>query len=144
MNPIWNLVAGPFLGIINKLIPDKAAAAAASAQLQLLATQGALSEELAQLQAITSAQSDVNKVEAASVSLFIAGWRPYVGWICGTALGLIFIVGPLFTWVTTLCGHPTAFPKLDDPLLETILGGMLGLGHISRTVEKGMGVVENH
>jgi hypothetical protein len=141
---IWDLVAAPILHIIDKVVPDKAANDAAKAQLNTLLAQGALQEELMQLQAVTSAQSDVNKVEAASASLFVAGWRPYVGWICGTGLAMTFIVGPIFTWITTLCGHPTPFPKLDDPLLESILGGMLGLGHVSRTVEKIKGVVGQH
>jgi hypothetical protein len=137
--PIWNLIAGPVLGIIGKLIPDKAAAAAAQAQLQMMVSQGAVTEELQQLTAITTAQTDVNKVEAASASIFVAGWRPYVGWVCGTGLAMEFIIGPLLTWAT---GHQ--FPKLDSPLMNSILGGMLGLGHISRTVEKIQGVAGNH
>jgi hypothetical protein len=141
---IWDLVAAPILKIIDKVVPDTAARDAFKAKLQEMAAAGALQEELLELQSVTSAQSDVDKVEAASASLFVAGWRPYVGWICGTGLGMTFIVGPLFTWITTLCGHPTPFPKLDDPLLESILGGMLGLGHVTRTVEKVKGVVGNH
>ena len=141
---IWELVAAPILKIVDKVVPDVAARDAFKAKLQEMAAAGALQAELLELQAVTSAQSDVDKVEAASTSLFVAGWRPYVGWICGTGLGMTFIVGPLFTWITTLCGHPTPFPKLDDPLLESILGGMLGLGHVTRTVEKVKGVVGNH
>jgi hypothetical protein len=142
--PIWNLIAGPVLGILGKLIPDKAAAAAAQAQLQLLVTQGALSEELAQLQAVTTAQSDINKVEAASSSLFVAGWRPYVGWICGTALGMDCIVRPLVNWTAALCGHPVDFPTLNDPILKSTLAGMLGLGFGLRTFEKSQGIAGNH
>jgi holin (3TMs family) len=141
---MWNLIAGPVLSIINKLIPDKTAAAAAQAQLQLMATQGALNEELAQLQAVTTAQSDTNKVEAASTSLFVAGWRPYVGWICGTALGMDCIIRPLVNWSATLMGHPVDFPSLDDPILKSTLAGMLGLGYGLRTFEKSQGIAGNH
>jgi hypothetical protein len=141
---IWNLIAGPILSIIGKLIPDKTAAAAAQAQLQQMVAQGAIQEELAQLQAVTTAQSDINKVEAASTSLFVAGWRPYVGWICGTGLGLQVIVAPLFTWFSALIGHPTQFPKFDDVLLQSTLAGMLGLGYGLRTFEKFHGVAGNH
>lgn len=144
MNPIWNLIASPILGIINKLIPDKAAAAAATAQLQQMAEQGAIAEELAQLQAVTSAQTDINKVEAASTSVFVAGWRPYVGWICGTGLGIQVIIAPLFTWLSALAGHPTPFAKFDDVLLQSTLAGMLGLGYGLRTLEKFNGVQGNH
>jgi hypothetical protein len=141
---MWNLIAGPVLSIINKLIPDKTAAAAAQAQLQILATQGALNEELTQLTAVTTAQSDVNKVEAASTSLFVAGWRPYVGWICGTALGMDCIVRPLVNWTATLSGHPVDFPSLNDPILKSTLAGMLGLGYGLRTFEKSQGIAGNH
>ena len=141
---IWDLVAGPILGIINKVVPDRAAAAAATAQLQMLAAQGAINEELEQLKAVTTAQSDINKVEAASASTFVAGWRPFVGWICGVGLGMQVIVGPFFTWLTTLWGVPTPFPVLNSPLLESTLAGMLGLGFGLRTYEKLQGAAGNH
>jgi hypothetical protein len=141
---IWDLIAAPVLKIIDKVVPDRAAADAAKAQLTQMAAQGQLTEELAQLQAVTTAQTDINKVEAASTSLFIAGWRPFVGWICGVGLGLSVIVAPLFTWITTLCGHPTPFPTLDNPLLQSTLAGMLGLGYGLRTLEKWQGVAGNH
>lgn len=142
----WDIPAAvtALSGIINKLIPDRAAAAAATATLQQMAAQGAIAEELAQLQAVTSAQTDVNKVEAASTSLFIAGWRPYVGWICGTGLGMDCIVRPLVNWIATLCGHPVDFPVLTNALLQSTMAGLLGLGHITRTFEKIQGVQGNH
>jgi hypothetical protein len=141
---IWDTIAAPLIAIVNKVVPDKAAAAAATAQLQSMAASGELQAEMLQLQAVTSAQTDINKVEAASTSLFVAGWRPYVGWICGTGLAMSAIVGPLFTWVAALCGHPTPFPIPNDPLLESTLAGMLGMGHVLRTVEKVKGVVSAH
>lgn len=109
-----------------------------------MVAQGQLAEELAQIQAVTTAQSDTNKVEAANSSMFVAGWRPYVGWICGTGLGMEVIVGPLVTWLSTLMGHPTVFPTLNSPLLESTLAGMLGLGFSLRTLEKHNGVAGNH
>jgi holin (3TMs family) len=141
---IWDTVAAPIIAIINKVVPDKAAAAAAVASLNQMQLQGALQDELLQLQSVTSAQSDVDKVEAASASWFVAGWRPYVGWVCGTGLAISCIIAPLFTWVAALSGHPVAFPVLNDPLLQGTLAGMLGLGHITRTVEKIQGVVAKH
>src|SRR5271163_1113305 len=126
----WGDAIKAVTSLINKVIPDKSAAAAATAQLQL--------------QSVTSAQSDVDKVEAASTSMFVAGARPFVMWVCGVGLAVSCIVSPLFTWLSALVGHPTPFPKLDDPLLQSTLAGMLGLGHITRTVEKIKGVVGNH
>lgn len=141
---IWDLVAAPILKIIDKVIPDRAAAQATKDSITQMAAQGALAEELAQLQAVTTAQSDTNKIEAASTSVFVAGWRPYVGWICGTGLGLQVIVAPLFTWLSALFGHPTAFPAFDNVLLQSTLAGMLGLGYSLRTLEKHNGVQGNH
>jgi|SRR5579859_1101141 hypothetical protein len=141
---IWETVAAPILKIIDKVVPDKAAAQAAKDQLTALTAQGQLQEELAELQAVTSNQTDVDKIEAASTNMFVAGARPFVMWVCGVALAVSTIVAPLFTWLSALVGHPTAFPNLDNPLLQSTLAGMLGLGHITRTVEKIQGVVGNH
>lgn len=141
---IWDLVAAPILKLIDKAVPDRAQADAAKAQLQQMAAQGALAEELAQLQSVTSAQSDIDKVEAASSSVFVAGWRPFVGWVCGVGLAMSCIVSPTLTWLCALLGHPTPFPKLDDPILRSTLAGMLGLGYGLRTYEKSKGVQGNH
>lgn len=141
---IWDTVAAPIIAIINKVVPDKAAAAAAVATLNQMQMQGALQDEMLQLQSVTSAQSDIDKVEAASSSIFIAGWRPFVGWVCGVGLAMSCIVSPLFTWISALIGHPTPFPKLDDALLQGTLAGMLGLGYGLRTFEKFKGVAGQH
>jgi hypothetical protein len=139
----WDDLLAPVASIINKLIPDKAAAAAATAQLNELIAQGKMQEELAQLQAVTTAQSDVNKVEAASAATFVAGWRPFIGWVCGSALALAYIIGPLFTWIAALIGHPTPFPTFDIGTLMPLMFGMLGMGTL-RTYEKVKGVSATH
>jgi hypothetical protein len=77
---------------------------------------------------LLSAQSEVNKVEAASTNFFIAGWRPLIGWICGTAILYSFIVSPLF-----------GLPKLEMAELWTLITGMLGLAG-ARSAEKIAGV----
>ena len=90
------------------------------------------------------AQNEVNKQEAASPKLFIAGWRPFIGWICGITLGFALMVGPTLTWVSGLMHRPDAqFPKLDTATLLEILLGMLGLGGM-RTYEKVSGVTDTH
>ena len=87
-----------------------------------------------------TAQIEVDKQEATSTSVFVAGWRPFIGWICGIGLGSQFIVGPFFTWATALLKHPTPFPTFDSGTLMTLLLGMLGLGGM-RTYEKVAGAV---
>lgn len=140
---IWDTIAAPIIAIINKVVPDKAAAAAAVAQLQQMQLQGQLNEEFAQLQAITTAQSDINKVEAGNVNVFVAGWRPMIGWVCALALASQYIVRPFVLWGFAISGHaaPT-LPGLDDNLWQ-LMFGMLGMGTL-RTVEKFKGVAGNH
>lgn len=94
------------------------------------------------------AQSEVNKTEAASGSLFVAGWRPAIGWTCGIALFCQFIVAPFLNWGTALYAAKTgmhlavSFPSLDMGTLLTLLVGMLGLGGM-RTFEKISGVPDS-
>ena len=93
-------------------------------------------EEKAQLiQEINKAQIEVNKVEANSNSLFVAGWRPFVGWTCGVALCYHFVLQPFLTFVLYSFGQQITLPTFDMGTLTTILMGMLGLGGL-RSYEK--------
>lgn len=85
------------------------------------------------------AQIDVNKQEASNPSLFVAGWRPFVGWVGGAGLVYSTILQPLSSWVARVAGYVGEFPVIDNQLLLYVLGGMLGIGGL-RTVEKIKGV----
>lgn len=135
---IFEIIAGPLFKIIDKVIPDPAAKAQIQLQVLQMQQAGEFKELDAQLQQ-SLAQADTNKVEAASADPFTSRWRPFIGWVCGCGLGVQFLVGPLFTWISGLVGHPTPFPQLDMGTLLTLLAGMLGLGSL-RTVEKVKGV----
>ena len=129
----------PVVAIINKVIPDKTAAAAATAQLQTLTLQGQLQTEFVQLQAITSNQTDINKAEAVNGSVFVAGWRPMIGWVCASALAYQYVIRVVVQGVLATAGHPIpALPVLDDNLWQ-LMFGMLGMGSL-RTFEKVKGV----
>ena len=92
--------------------------------------------EKAQLiQEINKAQIEVKKVEANSNSLFVSGWRPFVGWCCASALAYHFILQPILVFVLSLSGYQVALPEFDMSSLMTVLLGMLGLGGM-RTIEK--------
>lgn len=124
--------------IIDRVIPDPAAAAAAKLELIKLQQSG----ELAQMDAVKAlavGQIDVNKVEAANTNIFVSGWRPFVGWVCGLGLFSQFIIRPFFLFVANLLKHSADFPTLDLGTLTTLLFGMLGLGAM-RTMEKVNGV----
>jgi hypothetical protein len=93
-------------------------------------------EEKAQLIAeINKAQLEVNKVEAGSTSLFVSGWRPFVGWTCGVALCYHFILQPFLTFLLFAFGYQITLPTFDMGTLTTILMGLLGLGGL-RSYEK--------
>lgn len=121
--------------VLGAVLPDKAAKDAAAAQLNAMIVQG----ELASI----AGQIDVDKTEAANSSTFVAGWRPFIGWVCGAALVSDFMVRPLCTWIAALAGHVIAYPALDMGTLLTLLVGMLGLGGM-RTAEKLNGVNSGH
>jgi hypothetical protein len=81
-------------------------------------------------------QAELNKIEAAHRSVFVAGWRPFIGWVCGSALLYNFIVRDLLAWIILNTGVEASMPPdlaMDE--LITILLGMLGLGAF-RTAEK--------
>ena len=81
------------------------------------------------------AQIDVNKAEASHKSLFVAGWRPFVGWVCAGALAYHFILQPILVFAISVYGISITLPEFDMGSLMTILMGMLGLGGL-RTLEK--------
>ena len=83
-------------------------------------------------QKLAEKQLDVNSKEASHRSVFVAGWRPAIGWICGLALLYSTILAPIL-------GIGVTVPRVDSSLLTSVLIGMLGLGAM-RTVEKTKGV----
>lgn len=90
-----------------------------------------------------NAQAEINKVEAASSKLFVAGWRPAVGWICALGLAYAIILKPFIEFISGLFGYAGTFPVIEGDILTTTLFGMLGLGAM-RTVEKVAGAAGNH
>lgn len=81
-------------------------------------------------------QAELNKIEAGHRSVFVAGWRPFIGWVCGVALAYSFILRDLMAWIIINTGSTASVPpELAMEHLLTILLGMLGLGGL-RTVEK--------
>jgi len=112
--------------LIERLIPDPAAQDAAKLELLKLQQSGEL--------ATMTAQTEINKVEAASPSIFVSGWRPAIGWVCALAMCYQYFARPFLT-----AFYPVlTFPGLDDNLWQLMMG-MLGLGGL-RTFEKSQGI----
>lgn len=90
-------------------------------------------------QELSLAQTEVNKIEAGSSNLFVAGWRPAIGWVGATALGWTWIVAPLINWVASLTGANVSPPALPADAIYPLILSMLGIS-ASRTIEKMRGV----
>lgn len=124
--------------VIDRLWPDPTQAAAAKLELYKMQQSGELAMLAADVE-VAKGQLAVNQAEAANSSLFVAGWRPFIGWTCGAAFAYKFVLAPAGAFAMAAAGHPIDLPVLDFTEMSTILLGMLGLGGM-RTIEKVKGV----
>jgi roadblock/LC7 domain-containing protein len=122
----------PALGtLIDRLIPDRAAAEKAKAEMEQQLVTAANQAALAQV--------EVNKIEAGHSSVFVAGWRPSIGWVCAAGLAWAFVLAPVASWALMVMGIRAELPAIQfDHLFELVLA-MLGIGGL-RTFEKMRGV----
>jgi len=72
-------------------------------------------------------QTKINEAEASHRSVFVAGWRPFIGWVCGIGLGYAVFLEPLLRFVFTVNGWAIEFPDIDTTVTMQVLFGMLGL-----------------
>ena len=87
-------------------------------------------------------QLEINKVEAGSASLFVAGWRPAIGWVCGVSLLYAALVEPIARFIATvLFTYTGLFPIINTELTLQILLGLLGLAGM-RSYEKSKGITK--
>ncbi len=124
---ILNSLIGPVTGLLDKVIQDKDQKAMLAHQIATMAERHG--QELAQ------AQLEVNKTEAAHKNLFVAGWRPAVGWVCVLGMAGNFIIIPMANFGLALGGSGIEVPMIETAEMLPVLMGMLGLGTL-RTVEK--------
>ena len=119
----------PVSQILDKFIADK------DLKIKL---QHELNQELHKA---NMAQIEVNKVEAQHRTVFVAGWRPFTGWICASALAYHFIIEPILIFALATQNIQLTLPTFDMGSLLTVLMGMLGLGGL-RTYEKAKGITK--
>ena len=98
---------------INKIWPDKTEQEKA---------------ELAAAVSIVNGQLEINKVEAANPNVWSSGWRPYIGWVCGTAFAWNWIGLPVAKVIAEYAGYPITLSAADMTEMMPVLLGMLGLG----------------
>ena len=118
----------PVAGLLDKFIPD------AEERNRLAHEIATMSERHAH--ELAKGQIEINKIGAAHKSMFVAGWRPFVGWSCGVAMAWHFVGQPIAVFVIAYSGvEAPPLPAFEMESLLTVLLGMLGLGGL-RTFEK--------
>ena len=135
---MWNLLIGPIAEVVNtilkRILPAEKMSEEERAKLEAQVTLELAKQDW---QGILG-QLEINKEEAKSPHWWVAGWRPFVGWVCGTAFAYHYIVQPLLGFVlVAVYENPLGsnLPVFDMDSLLTVLLGMLGLGGL-RTFEK--------
>ena len=114
--------------VIGRFLPeDKEAKAKAEREIEAKLTTHLAKIDLAQL--------DINKTEAAHRSVWVSGWRPFIGWCCGVALAWSYVVTPILTFILAQTGYLVELPSMNLGEMMPVLMGMLGLGGL-RTFEK--------
>ena len=125
---------GPVTGLLDKFVEDKDQKNKLAHELATMADRHA--------QELAKGQLAVNAEEAKSRSVFVSGWRPFVGWSCGLALFAHFLIFPTADVVTAYMGmEAVAYPSFDMDSLMTVLLGLLGLGGM-RSFEKSKGLTK--
>ena len=125
---------GPVSNLLGKFIEDKDMKNKLAHEVATMAESHA--------QELAKGQLDINKAEAKHRSIFVAGWRPFIGWTCGIALCWHFVLQPVVMFLSAYIGFQIPeLPEFDMGSLMTILGGLLGLGGL-RTYEKQKGLTK--
>lgn len=124
-------------GVIEKVVPDPDLKAKLQHETDLALVTQATSLQQAITDAATK-QAEINLKEAESPSMFVAGWRPAVGWLCIAGIAYAALLQPIVTWISSLFGGP-ALPTVDAAALTSLLLALLGIGGM-RSYEKVQGV----
>lgn len=89
------------------------------------------------------AQTDINLQEAKHPNVFVSGWRPFIGWVCGFSFAYKFIGHPVLIWANQVWEWGIEAPVLDTSGLMTLAMSLLGIGGM-RTFEKMKGINGKH
>lgn len=131
---VWTSLIAPITSILDKFIEDKD-------QKNKLAHEIATMAEK-QAHEANMAQAETNQAEATHRSIWVAGWRPFIGWVCGVALAWHFVLSPVVLFIAAWFNVVLpVLPQFDMGSLMTVLMGMLGLGGL-RTFEKTKGLTK--
>ena len=129
---MWQSLIGPVAGLLDKFVEDKDQKAQLAHDIATMAERHMHEANMGQI--------EINKAEALHRSMFVAGWRPFLGWGLSFAMIWHFVLAPVTIFGFAYAGVPAPeLPVFDMESLMTVLLGMLGLGGL-RTVEKVKGI----
>lgn len=132
MSILSNVGIGEIIGAVGKIADDLTT----SDKERMAAELDAYKAESERM----GGQVEINKIEAASGSLFVSGGRPFVVWVCAFALAYAAVIEPIARFAATVgFAYSGPFPVIDTDLTMQVLLGLLGLGAY-RSVEKIKGV----
>lgn len=117
--------------VLDRVVPDQAAAAKAKLEMEAKLLEAATQQ--------AGQQAAINQAEAGHQSIFVSGWRPFIGWVCGAGLAWAFLLAPILGWLLPATGVVAALPVLQMEYLLELVVAMLGLGAL-RSFEKMRGV----
>lgn len=132
----WLALIPAISQLLDKIIPDPQERE--KAKIELMKAERVFEiEELRLALFADQMQSDINKEKAENSNIFVAGWRPFIGWVCGAAFAYHFVLQPILAFViaNSNSAGKVELPIFDIQTLSTVLMGMLGLGGL-RTLEK--------
>lgn len=130
---MWGPIISVVGSVLDKVIPDNNAKEKAKQEIEK-----ALIDNAAQ---INLTQAETNKIEAAHRSIFVSGWRPFLGWCSGLGFAWVFVVSPVAQWVLALQGINLVLPQLQTDVLMELTLAMLGLAGL-RSWEKSKGLTK--
>jgi hypothetical protein len=130
---IWAPIVGIIGDVLDKVIPDNNAKAKAKADIEKALIDNASK--------INLAQAETNKIEASHRSIWVAGWRPFLGWVAGFGFAWVFVISPVAQWVCALLGIHIVLPVLHTDVMMELTIALLGLSGL-RSWEKSKGLTK--
>jgi hypothetical protein len=130
---IWSPIIGIIGDVLDKVIPDNNAKQKAKADIEKALIDNASK--------INLAQAETNKIEASHRSIWVAGWRPFLGWVAGFGFAWVFVIAPVAQWVCALLGIHIVLPVLHTDVMMELTIALLGLSGL-RSWEKSKGLTK--
>jgi|TARA_R110000824_G_scaffold119782_1_gene274020 hypothetical protein len=124
----------PLIGnVLDRVIPDKNANQKAKREIEKSLVDNA--------NQLLLAQAETNKIEAAHRSVWVAGWRPCLGWVSALGFAWVFLLAPISQWILALLGNTVVLPVLQTDILLELTFALLGIASL-RTFEKLKGLTK--